>query len=94
MINLKNNKFKKVGRETLIIITGVLVVIYIVQTAIAGTLFPPGPPTVPTMQDLQEVFDPIASDSYDSSSVLADPDGNALEIIKCIISKLNTGTCP
>ena len=92
MFNLQN-KFKKVGRETLIIITGVLVVIYIVQTALAGSLTPPGP-TAPTMQTVEEIFDPIASDSYDSSSFLPDPNGNALEIIKCIISKLNTGTCP
>ncbi len=84
---------KKVVREILILIISIVGVIYLVKIVQAGSLTPSGPPAS-TMKTLQEVFDPLASSSYDSSLVTADVNGNALQIMKCIISKINTGTCP
>lgn len=93
MLKFQANKLKKVGREALIIVVGVFLIIYIMGTVQAGSLSPLAAPAS-TLKTLQEIFNPLASSSYNSASVVASPNGNALQIMKCIISKLNTGACP
>lgn len=93
MSNHRIDTLKRFGRELLIIVISSLSVIYVATVVRAGSLTPSGP-TAHTLTTLQEVFNPLASTSYDSSAVTADPNGNGLQIMKCIISKINTGTCP
>ncbi|OGN01623.1 MAG: hypothetical protein A3I26_00220 [Candidatus Yanofskybacteria bacterium RIFCSPLOWO2_02_FULL_43_10] len=93
MVNFQTGKIKKIGREALIIIIGIFAVIYIIRTVQAGSLTPSASPAS-TLKTLQEVYDPLVGTSHDSSSVVAGQNGDALQIMKCIISKLNTGSCP
>jgi hypothetical protein len=59
----------------------------------AGSISPSAPPAG-TMNSIEEIYDPLIG-TYDSSAVVADDDGNALEISKCIIDVVNGGPgCP
>ena len=89
-------KIKAILKNSSIVVIS-LIIVYLAIQAIsyvtyAGNLNPNNPPSA-TMTNLTEMYDIIAGD-FDSSSIVADPDGNAFQVVKCIISKINTGTCP
>ena len=90
---MNKNKIKKLTREALIIIISVVAIVSVVSWVQAGNLTPLSSPGS-TMHTVQEIFDPLASTSYDSSGVVADPNGNAHQIVKCIIHKINSIPCP
>jgi hypothetical protein len=81
-------------RSALIVLMGTVVSLVLVRLAEAGVLSPTFVPTVSTMQSIEDTYDAITSDSYDSSLITADKNGNAFEISRCIINQLTGGTCP
>ena len=93
---MKKPKIKAILKNSSVIILSLLIVYLVIQAisyvTYAGNLNPNGPPSA-TMKNLTEIYDVIAGD-FDSSSIVADPNGNAFQVVKCIINKINTGTCP
>lgn len=81
-------------RNVLIVAVSVAVVTMIFRLTEAGSLTPSAPPAG-TMNSLGEIYAPLASSGYDSLGVVGSKNGNALQIAKCIISKITGGTpCP
>ena len=58
----------------------------------AGTITPPASVGV-TMDTAQEVYDAIASSTYNSSGVTSTLNGNILQVSKCLIDKVNGSPC-
>ena len=67
-------------------------VLGILEVVNAGSLTPSTSPAG-TLYTLGDIFNPLASTSYDSSGISGDSDGSVLEITKCIIEKLHGGSC-
>lgn len=80
-------------RSGLIVIVSVLTIVTIYRFTSAGSLSPTAAPAG-TFSTLREIFNPLASGSYDSSSVTADADGSVLQVVKCIANRMSGGTCP
>lgn len=87
-------KLKKIFRDTTIILLSVGIIVWLFSIARAGSLNPSSGPTAGTLKTITNVYDPLASISYDSSSVSASSTGNALQITRCIINKMRGGSCP
>jgi hypothetical protein len=98
-MNTKLQKIKKSVRSVLVIAISVFVVVSairfvqnlkIVQAGnIGSTEYPAA-----TFYDLSQIYAPLISTSYDSSSVTASSSGNALELIQCAITRATGGSCP
>ena len=82
------NFFLEIGIIAVITISAVLITRFI---ATAGNLIPPGPPAS-THKTFAEIYGPLAG-NFDSSSVTASSTGNALQIARCLIVKMDGGTC-
>jgi hypothetical protein len=78
--------------RAVVLFFGVVITSLVLRISYAGSLTPVAAPA-PTMHTLSEIYNPLASTSFDSSAITADSDGNALQITKCIISKQNGGNC-
>ena len=76
----------------LIVLVAVVITSFVLRIGHAGSLTPASAPGS-TMYDLSDVYDPIASGSYNSSAITADRNGSALEIVKCIINKQHGSAC-
>lgn len=74
------------------VLVSVALIVGAFRLSVAGSLTPPAAPAG-TMNELEEVYDALVGD-YDSSAVVASRNGNALEISKCIIDKVNGSPCP
>jgi hypothetical protein len=87
---------KKTVRELGLIGVSILIVVGLFRGVqlYAGTLIPLAPPTTGTLNSAEDVYAPLASTTYDSSGVTASSTGNALQITKCIITKMTGGSCP
>lgn len=68
---------------------GVAVILYAVH---AGSLNPSAAPAS-TLKTLEDIHDVEAGTSYDSSGSTRTSSGNAIQISKCIIYKLQGGSC-
>ena len=79
-------------RRLFVVVISAFAVIFILQKVQAGSLAPSSSPAG-TFYSLGTIFNPLASTSYDSSAITADSGGSALQITKCIITKLNGGNC-
>jgi len=90
---MRQRKYKKIIREFGLIIISAGFIILIFNVVSAGSLTPASAPAA-TFKPLNNIYDPLASTSYDSSAVTGNPNGNALEIMKCAIQKIRTGSCP
>jgi len=81
-------------RGVLIVALSVLVITIIFRVTEAGSLTPTVAPAG-TGKSAEQVYAPLASSGYDSSAVVANKNGNALQVAKCIINKMTGGTpCP
>lgn len=84
---------RRVARSLLMIGVSVFAIAFLFNLVGAGSLTPLAAPAS-TMNTLEEIYDALVG-AYDSSLVVADDDGNALEISKCIIDVVNGGAgCP
>ncbi|MEK7194682.1 MAG: hypothetical protein AAB667_00255 [Patescibacteria group bacterium] len=90
----QNHKIKTIFRDAAVIILSVGIIIWLYSIARAGSLNPGSSPTTGTLKTITNVYDPLASVSYDSSGVSASSTGNALQITKCILNKMRGGSCP
>jgi len=59
----------------------------------AGSITPPASVTT-TMNTAQDIYDAIASSTYDSSSITSTLSGSVLQVTKCLIDKVNGAPCP
>ena len=84
---------RKFVRSALMIAMSVAIVVGVFRFATAGTLNPPAAPTTGTLTSLASISDALFG-SFDSSAITADPNGSAIQIAKCIIVRVNGGTCP
>ena len=75
------------------IAVSVAIIVGVFRFATAGTLNPPTAPTTGTLTSLASISDALFG-SFDSSAITADPNGSAMQIAKCIIVRVNGGTCP
>lgn len=89
----QKNRIKKILREMLVVTVSLAAVASVVQWVQAGSLTPPGTPSA-TMRTLQEVYDTMVGTTFDSTAITASASGSAIQITKCIIAKIRTGTCP
>jgi hypothetical protein len=81
-------------RTLLVVLASVFVVGFIFRLTEAGPLTPSTLPAA-TLHTLEDIFAPLASSGYDSSSVVPSKSGNALQITKCIIQRMQGGApCP
>jgi hypothetical protein len=85
-------KAKSFLRSILVISASILIVFFVFRLAVAGSLTPPGAPAG-TMHSLQEMYDSLVG-TFDSSAVVANSNGDALQISKCIIAQITGGSCP
>jgi hypothetical protein len=84
---------KRTGRNILVVVVAVFVIVTAFHLTDAGSLTPSAPPSG-TMHDLQEIYDELIG-TFDSSGVTASKDGSAMAIAKCIIQKETGGSiCP
>jgi hypothetical protein len=80
-------------RSVVIVGVSVFLVMTLFRLADAGSLTPSTAPAA-TMNSIEEIYESLVG-TYDSSAVVADDDGSALEISKCIIDVVNGGAgCP
>lgn len=81
---------KRIFSDLLVIIISVSV-LYFALVAYAGSLIPSGGSSVPTMMSLEDIYNVLAG----TNSVAATPkeDGNVMEILKCITTKIDGGVC-
>lgn len=75
-----------------VFIFSALIVGMVLRSVNAGSLSPSSAPAS-TLYTLGQLFNPLASTSYDSSGITADSQGSAIQIGRCIIQKLHGGTC-
>jgi hypothetical protein len=80
-------------RSVLMIIVSIAIIIGVFRLATAGTLNPSSDTTIGTLNSLASISDALFG-SFDSSAITADPNGSALQVTKCIIVRINGGTCP
>ena len=83
----------KTVRSAAIVMVAVVVVIGVYSLGGAGSLTPSVAPAG-TLDTVGSVYDTIASAGFDSSGIVADPNGGAFELAKCVIAKMTGGTCP
>jgi hypothetical protein len=82
-------------RSVLTLAVSVAVVAVVVRISDAGSLNPPTSTGTATMRSVENIYAPLASAGYDSSGVIGNKDGNALQVAKCIMAKMTGGTpCP
>ena len=89
-----SKKLKKIFRDTVIITLSTALIVWLFGIARAGSLNPGSAPSAGTLKTLTNVYDPLASGSYDNSAFSASSTGSALQITKCIIAKMRGGSCP
>lgn len=65
-------------------------IIYFAFNVLAGNLSP-GLPPAGTMRTLEEIYSVLAGASYVSPTVTPSANGNALQVLKCITNRMNTG---
>ena len=91
-------RIKKLVRDILLIgiSIGVLIGVFRIAALVrAGNLTAPGSVDVSSMPyTMGDIYALIASSTYDSSAISASSTGNALQLMKCAIAKIRTGTCP
>jgi len=79
-------------KRVMIITISVLSIMGVLSIVRAGTLSPPSSPDS-TGFTLGEIFNPLASASYDSSGIASESAGSVIEISKCILEKMHGGDC-
>jgi hypothetical protein len=79
-------------RNASIVVLSILTVLTLFRLADAGTLTPSTAPAG-TMNTTGDAYNALVG-TYDSSAVVGSRNGNALQISKCIISKLAGSPCP
>ena len=79
-------------RRFFVAVIALFAVLGILEVVQAGSLTPTTSPAE-TMFSFGRVFNPIASTSYDSSSITANSDGSVLQIAKCLVEKLHGNNC-
>lgn len=89
-----SKKIKVILRDATIIVLSTALIVWLYGIARAGSLNPGSGPTAGTLKTITNVYDPLASVSYDGSGVSASSTGNALQITKCILNKMRGGSCP
>jgi hypothetical protein len=91
---MQSRLLKRTARSLLITGVSVFLIGFVFRLVDAGSLTPPAPPVAGTMNTIEESYDALVG-TFDSSTVVQDDDGNALEISKCIIDVVNGGAgCP
>lgn len=75
--------------ELFIVIGGIFYYINVIR---AGSLTPSASPAA-TMRTVEEVYNALASSSFDNTGLAASLNGSAIEIAKCAITKLEGGSC-
>jgi len=65
--------------------------LYFVATALAGSIAPPGS-VAPAMMTLENIYN-LLGGTYDSAGVTPNNNGNAMQILKCITTKMNGEIC-
>lgn len=71
----------------------VIGVILVIRGAAAGNITPPASVST-TMKTASEVYDSLVGTSFDSSGLSASLDGDALQVAKCLVNKINGSPCP
>lgn len=85
-------RFKRVVSRVSVFAISVALIAGILHMVQAGSLTPSATPAS-TFHTLSEIFNPLASTSYDASAIASSSNGSALGIAKCIIYKLHGGSC-
>ncbi len=93
MTTNRKQKIKRIIQDSIIVAVSVGAVVSVMQWVQAGNLNPTGAPAS-TMRTLSEVYDPLASISFDASSITANPNGSAIKIMRCAIKKFRGQGCP
>ncbi len=80
-------------RGVAVVVASVGVLIAAFRLTEAGSLTPTAAPAG-TMTSLNTLYASLASVSFDSSAIVASRSGGALQISKCIITRMTGGSCP
>jgi len=86
-------RWKIAFRHIAIVVTSSSLIFVFFRLSQAGSLTPIAAPAS-TFNTLKEIYDSLASDSFDSSSITASKSGSVLNVSKCIVSRMTGGTCP
>lgn len=82
----------KIAHNLFIIIIAAGILYFAIAVYAGSSLTPPAGPITITMNSLEEIYNVLAGTSYVSGAT-AKSDGNVLEILKCITTKMNGGAC-
>ncbi len=85
--------FRKFVRTAAMIAVSAAIVFGVFRLTEAGSLTPPASPAG-TLDSVASLSDALFGTAFDSSAITASSNGNVLEVTKCIIQRLNGGTCP
>jgi hypothetical protein len=95
-VKITKTEFKRSAKiilHDLSIIVVSVSIVYFAFIAYAGNLLPPEIGTASsTMRSLDEIYNTLAG-TPDLSAVTPREDGNAMDILKCITTKMNGGSC-
>ena len=80
-------------RNVGVIVVSVTAIAFVFQLATAGSLTPVASPAS-TFYALSDIFNAIASESFDSSPFTADKEGSVVNVARCIAEQMSGGTCP
>lgn len=89
----KKKLAKDILRSLIVVVISVSVLYFALAVRAGSSLDPIVPLGTASMRSLEEIYS-VLTGNYDSSTVSADENGNALEILKCITNKIDGGTCP
>ena len=79
-------------RKLFVFVFSLVIVVLVLERVQAGSLNPSSNPAG-TMKTLSEIYNPLASGSFDSSAMASSSNGSAIQIGRCILYRLNGGSC-
>ncbi|MFH1099195.1 MAG: hypothetical protein V1723_04760 [Candidatus Uhrbacteria bacterium] len=89
---MNRGRLKRLIIEFTVIAAAVFVAAALVRAfAYAGSLTPSAAPAA-TMKTIQEVYDPLVG-TFDASGVTGSSAGDAIQLARCAITKIQGGSC-
>lgn len=87
------SSLKSLVRSALVITLAAVSIFAVFRLTSAGSLSPSAS-VAGTMNTASDIYDALTGTSYDSSGITGSLNGSALQVSKCIISRIQGSPCP
>ena len=89
---MKPDRSRRLCLRMCIFLLSAAIAVMVLRSVQAGTLAPLAAPAG-TNYTLGEIFNPLASTAYDSSGIAGNSRKSAIQMARCIVTKLHGGSC-